>query len=338
MTNHTSYKIALSEIDLLEQPSIILMLNQLRDLTCLPEPHFDLFYKAPLGRFLALSQHCSENLLADHINAVLKALKLRRSLILPPDADAESINRSKDMWTYAVFVAALMYNSIELIAQQVIIKEKNELRRWTPFDTPIPAKTYYRVLGKLKISKYASNTLLQNIFCTRCITWLYRDEEVFNAVVNCSHSPKQNSRIGQLIIKAHGVLDTREYGKIFKSAENDTSVDENTLSETATSSAPDITEQKTSQATQKSPINFDDWLAKAVHNKRYSHLMCETVDGYVVSDPEIFEEYCSNEDTSDSKHVRSVFLANTHHTIGQKMKFSGGPLKETIIIQGLIKP
>lgn len=111
--------------------------KQIRDLVGIPDKHFLFLYAEPLGNFFNLTQHCDKEEIELHFKSVIKSLKMRRSIILPPNSPAEDINCTKDIWTYAVFISSLMYNSANLICRKVIYKDyiDSNFRRWTPFDS-----------------------------------------------------------------------------------------------------------------------------------------------------------------------------------------------------------
>lgn len=55
--------------------------------------------------------HCDRGgLLAHGLEVALHALKLRRGHLLPQRADTEEIVAKRDIWTFAIFSAALLHD------------------------------------------------------------------------------------------------------------------------------------------------------------------------------------------------------------------------------------
>ncbi len=162
------------------------------DLSGLPQSHFQTFYKEPLGRFLALTQHSPAEKQHTHLLAVIKALKMRRTLIMPLGADAESISKQKDLWTYAVFVGALMFNAVELFSGKLLYRKKEDTRpcEWSPFDGAVPKGSQYRLVDTQSTSPLMVASILPSIFCKQGLSWLYSQVNVFNVAIELAVSPK----------------------------------------------------------------------------------------------------------------------------------------------------
>lgn len=296
--------------------------DQIDDLSGLPRDHYELFYKASMNRFLALTQHCSTKELLGHFNAVVRSLKMRRALILPLDSDAESINKQKDLWTYAIFVSSLMFNAHTLFARQVLFNDNNAYRKWSPFDAPIPKGRDIRTLAPIALTPYATSLFLPLIFCPRSLSWLYRDREVFNTAIELAHAPNPKTRLGQLITVAHQGY---EGSAISAKAE----VAKDNVKEIA-GQAEDIPNTPSPPAP-----SFQQWLKDAIANHRLPQFVCETIDGYAVSDPAIFDAYCKNVNESEPEAVRSAFFTLNAHKKGPSIKFAGGPNKKAFYIADL---
>ncbi len=296
--------------------------DQVDDLSGLPKDHYELFYKAPLDRFLALTQHCSTDELLEHFNAVVRSLKMRRSLILPLDSDAESINKQKDLWTYAIFVSSLMFNAHKLIARQVLVNDNNDYRKWSPFDAPIPKGREIRTLEPIALTPYATSIFLPLIFCPRSLSWLYRDREVFNTAIELAHAPNPKTRLGQLITLAH------------------TGFSNPTISPKAEDSKAKHEEkeaqgEKPLDKPRSPPLSFQQWLKNIIANNRLPQFVCETIDGYAISDPAIFDAYCKEVNKPEPETVRSAFFKLNAHQKGPPIKFAGGPNKKAFYIADL---
>jgi len=86
---HDKGRLAQSGESLAKQKPFPDVLRKIRDLSGLPQVHFNQYYHASLLRFLALTQFADAHFLHIHLLAVIDALKMRRSLILPTNSDAE---------------------------------------------------------------------------------------------------------------------------------------------------------------------------------------------------------------------------------------------------------
>lgn len=318
--NREIYQYASSEADLLRQSSVVEISRQYQDLAGLPKQHYLLFYQAPLGRFLTLTQHCTEHEIVNHLLSVTKSLKLRRSVILPTATDAEAINKQKDLWTYVIFVGSLMYNSTRLMTQKVVYQEPKtkQQQKWSPFLGPVPAGSQYRNFGELEVSEVAVNTLMPLVFCYKCISWLYRDPKAFNTALELAHTPAL-SRVGQLIIGAHRAKNGE------KPQEQKPNLNPHPKGNTDNEHRDTV-----------NVITFNDWLKDAILNTVFSQFISETIDGYVISDPEIFINYCNSTNTTNSYEIeRSSFIALGIHKTGPQMKFNSGRTKPTLLISDL---
>ena len=324
-------KLALLSEELLSQAHIKLLIQQLRDLVCLPTPHFELFYQTPIVRFLTLTQHCSEEHLVIHLSAVIKALKLRRTLILPLDSDAESINKKKDLWTYAIFVGSLMFNSVELIGQQVVITESNGSRKWTPFDPRLPAKQKRQVVGKLPLNDITVIMFFPMVLCTQCLAWLYRDIEVFNTALILAYSPHHITRIGLLVTQAHDVEIDTTHTNVQSLNKAGSAISDLHPSQSKISSS-EVTAPRNSDVP-----SFGMWLKTSIENNRYPQFVCETLDGHAICDHLIFEQYCKDTGKAihDIEQKRKVFMSQGIHKRCSNMKFSGGGFRKAFIIRKL---
>lgn len=327
MNKHFSRSI-LAEDNLSERALINPLILQLQELAALPSSHFEIFYRAPIQRFLRLTQHCPEEDLARHLGAVVKSMKLRRSIILPMDSDAESINKKKDLWTFAVFVGSMMFNATSLVCKQVVYREQHEFLKWSPFGAMIPPSAEIKVLGDLPVSRFATNALLPLVFCSHCLSWLYRDCDAFNAAINLAHSP-ESLRIGGLITRAHA-RDDSDGSENQHAAEKYQTKNQHT--ERDSQLVADQVKDTPKQEIVTPPLAFRDWLRQSIEDQQLSHCICETLNGYAVADPEIFIQYGKKVGVPCWEREKEAFLELGIHQNCPDMIFSGGLKKPAFII------
>lgn len=295
------------------------IVQQLNELSGVPPEHFQLLYKAPIERFLALTQFSNSPTPISHLHATVKSLKLRRSLILPLDSDAESINKQKDLWTYAIFVSALMHQSHRLLGYQVLYKESatSPARQWSPFNAPLPTGSQYRIVGEKPLSQYSAITILPLIFCPQCLSWLYQNVQVFNTTLELIHAPASIPRIGYLITDTHTKNSQKPNNTPQKQPESKT--------------APAKNEAPLTIPAQKTPP-FRHWLRKLIAEDHPGYIL-STVNGYAIADPDIFHYYCEQHTLEVPKEERKRFLNLEIHEESPKIKLSNGAVKKAFLIR-----
>lgn len=111
----------LSAEQLLATPLRQSCLQQLRQLTPLPDTLFDSWILTAIHRFAALVQllpasqshhHSIPGGLLDHsLEVACNAIRLRQGYLLPPEAGAEEQARQASAWTVAVVCAALLHDT-----------------------------------------------------------------------------------------------------------------------------------------------------------------------------------------------------------------------------------
>ncbi len=161
------------------------------------------------------SHHHSDRggLLAHTLETALNALRIRRGKLLPPNSDAETVTKFKDVWTYAVFTAALCHDlgkpitdmSIELLG-----KKKNKIANWSPFRGPMSSyKEAHEYLIQYRRNRvYGSHERASALYAHHIIPmvgieWLASNQDVFFYWTNIltGHS-EDGGAIGSIIHEA----------------------------------------------------------------------------------------------------------------------------------------
>lgn len=73
-------------------------------LVALPKKQYEALY---LETIRLLSEHHDSEAINNAISYSVRALKIRRGIILPPEAEPEDIRKQEHLWTYATFITAL---------------------------------------------------------------------------------------------------------------------------------------------------------------------------------------------------------------------------------------
>ena len=124
------------------------LVNQIAGLVGTPPLFFQQYYNDTLISFadfvqeIPLSiQERSITLLEYKLSRVIQALARRRGYLLPPGVESEIIAAEADIWTYAVFLAALMHNlGACLLMQEVdmVDRKGDHIGYWEPYLGTMP--------------------------------------------------------------------------------------------------------------------------------------------------------------------------------------------------------
>ena len=152
-------------------------------------------------------------LLAHTLETALNALRIRRGKLLPPNSDAETVTKYKDVWTYAVFTAALCHDlgkPITDMSVELMDKKKNKIADWSPFHGPMSS---YKLGQKYRIQfrrnriyvshERASALYVHHIVPMIGLEWLASNQEAFFYWTNIltGHS-EDGGAIGSIIHEA----------------------------------------------------------------------------------------------------------------------------------------
>lgn len=207
--------------------------NQIEELAGASPQHFERYYLAVLHRFASFVQqvpaseahhHAHAGGLLDHaLEVACTALKLRQGYLLPPGAAAEDAVLKRDLWTYAVFTAALAHDVAKPATDQsiTVFDAAGECSwRWDPWATDLtddPRARWYRIefdpKRRYRIHERAALLLAQRVFAHDAIAWLAGDREVFSAWLACIvGDPAQAGPLGEILGTADGQSVARNLG------------------------------------------------------------------------------------------------------------------------------
>jgi Putative conjugal transfer nickase/helicase TraI C-term/Putative helicase len=195
-------------------------LNQIDELVGVSGSHFDTYYRPAiyayarfvqqLPVFAAEHQSNPRSLLERMLDVVCSALKIRRSYLLPAGASTEAIAEKKDLWTYAVFVAALCHDLSKLVTNQMItVYDSDGIGvEWEPWTRDIDEQgSWYKidvVCDSRRSQPAKANLLLVHRILPGAGTkWLTSDDETFFRWLAClSGDMDDAAAIGEIVTKA----------------------------------------------------------------------------------------------------------------------------------------
>lgn len=168
-------------------------LNEIKELTGLADEYFDFLYVKPMHRYIEAIQlvpasesyhHAVVGGMLQHIIEVLvNALRIRRGHILPPGVTPEEIEHRKDLWTYVVFISALLHDVGKIITD--VHLEDEQGRAWnllSAHEQPLAYRVRFNRARKHKYHEKLASLALYKIFTPKQIDWVMGDEEAWYAL------------------------------------------------------------------------------------------------------------------------------------------------------------
>jgi integrating conjugative element relaxase (TIGR03760 family) len=200
--------------------SRIAAINQIEELAGVPVAHFQQYYLSPLHHYARFVQqlpaseahhHAHAGGLLDHtLEVIATALSLRQGYLLPPGAEIEELVHRKDVWTYAVFAAALCHDLAKpAVDQKVSLYDSpgQAIGIWDSWCGDLDSKATAHWYGvefvrnrTYRLHEKASMLLVHRILPTSGLTWLASDRQVFSAWCGCvSGDVSQADVLGEII-------------------------------------------------------------------------------------------------------------------------------------------
>jgi len=147
----TGHVVRLEEPGELLRPALRqLVLHQIAAITALPPEHYRSLVLAVIERYAGFVQrlpaseahhHAGLGGMLDHgLDVALQALLIRRGKLLPVGAEPERIGKVHDLWTYAVFTAAVLHDiGKPAVDQEVMLFDAHGrmLGPWDPWSAPM---------------------------------------------------------------------------------------------------------------------------------------------------------------------------------------------------------
>ncbi|AHF02312.1 hypothetical protein THIAE_06280 [Thiomicrospira aerophila AL3] len=189
-------------------------LDEIKVLTGIPDKHFDYLYLTPLKTYINFMQlapaseshhHADHGGMLEHtLEVVVNALRLRRGQILPTGVPPEEIEHRKDIWTFVVFVSALLHDAGKLISDVEFHGEQGDV--WHLLSSAPPPPLYrvvYNAGRRHKFHEKLASFALYKIFNQDHINWVMTDDEAWYALVNyLTANYTEASIIAEIVQKA----------------------------------------------------------------------------------------------------------------------------------------
>lgn len=173
-------------------------LIQIRQQVGVPAAHWTTLYERLLLDFAAFVQllpaseahHHREagGLLQHCLDTTLRALTIRRGVLLPAGAGTEQLAEKQDVWTYATATAALLHDLGKPVVDQAVTlfgADGRSLGRWNPLAGPMPAPATYTVEfvrgRRYRLHPRLPPMLVQFIVPPVGLKWISSDLDVFEA-------------------------------------------------------------------------------------------------------------------------------------------------------------
>lgn len=200
-------------------------IDQLRQHANVPNAHWAALYVRLLHNFAGFVQHLPASeahhhrhpggLLQHGLDTAIRALTIRRGVLLPSGADTEELAAKQDLWTYATATAALLHDLGKPVVDQIVTLfdgNGREAGRWNPLAGPMPetAVTYSAAFvrgRRYRLHARLPPLLVQFIVPPIGREWLTRDLDVFEAwlATICGGDPEFAGELGQIIKQADGL-------------------------------------------------------------------------------------------------------------------------------------
>jgi integrating conjugative element relaxase (TIGR03760 family) len=195
-------------------------ISRIEELAGVPAAYFRDSYLAPLHHYARFVQqlpasevhhHAHAGGLLEHtLEVVSTALSLRQGYLLPPGVAVEALVHLKDVWTYAVFTAALCHDLAKpAVDQKVTLYDVagQSIGVWDPWrgDLDGNADTHWYGVEFVRNRSYrlhekASLLLVHRIIPATGLAWLASDRQAFAAWCGCiSGDASQADVLGEII-------------------------------------------------------------------------------------------------------------------------------------------
>lgn len=190
---------------------------QIDELAGLSEPNFNRYYLHAIRNFARFVQllpasevhhHAGPGgMLAHTLEVCVNALKIRRSYLLSESGGAEEIAAKQDLWTYAVFLAALSHDLAKVAVDQsvTVYDADRKPASWSPWDTFLDDlglwyRTEFQRGRQYRLHEKASLLLIHRIIPSYALNWLSSDRHIFEQWLACVSGDIENaSSIGEIV-------------------------------------------------------------------------------------------------------------------------------------------
>lgn len=197
------------------------LLSRIQSMVGIPATHWSSLYARMFDSYAAYvqqlpaseSHHHSDpgGLLRHGLEVVHEALRIRRGMLLPLGADAETLARLQDVWTYAAVSGALLHDlGKPLVDQQVLLFDASgrELELWQPMIGPMPesARQYrikFRSGRRYHHHERVAPLVARWVVPLEGLAWLAKEPDLMDCWLNAIQGEwEQSGPLGEIIAKA----------------------------------------------------------------------------------------------------------------------------------------
>ncbi|MGH8549594.1 MAG: MobH family relaxase [Methylococcales bacterium] len=196
------------------------VLKKIEELAGVPRDYYRRYYETALHSYASFVQQlpASEShhhatlggMLQHGLEVAMIALKLRRAYLLPPGAKPEAITQKQDLWTYAIFSAALCHDIGKPVIDQAVTVYDTDgnVGQWVPWTGPMAdsVKWYRAKFRRDRVHRLhgkSSLLLVRQILPTEGLDWLSRDLRLFSQWVACIGGDMDAAEtIGEIVDRA----------------------------------------------------------------------------------------------------------------------------------------
>ena len=190
---------------------------QINELAGLSNTNFDRFYLSAIQNYARFVQQLPASEVHHHaglggmlthaLEVSVFALKVRRSYLLSQTGEAEEIAQKQDLWTYAVFIAALCHDLAKVAVDQVltIYDENHQQQKWEPWNQFIDEQGQWYTSEfvhnrQYRLHEKATPLLINKIIPTHGMKWISSDQVIFSNWLACLSGDSDNaSSIGEIV-------------------------------------------------------------------------------------------------------------------------------------------
>ncbi|MCK9608034.1 MAG: TraI domain-containing protein [Methylomonas sp.] len=193
---------------------------QIEELAGLAKDPFKCFYLMAIQHFARFVQQLPASEVHHHagpggmllhtLEVCVIALKVRRSYLLSETGGAEEISAKQDLWTYAVFLAALCHDLAKVAVDQTVtlFDQNHQQRNWDPWnqfmdEQAIAYVTEFVPNRRYRLHEKATPLLINKVIPPQGMRWLTSDRSIFALwLATVSGDLENASALGQIVSDA----------------------------------------------------------------------------------------------------------------------------------------
>lgn len=193
------------------------LLAQIEELAGLAKDHFKCFYLTAIQHFARFVQQLPASEVHHHsgpggmlthtLEVSMFALKVRRSYLLSETGGAEEISAKQDLWTYAVFLAALCHDLAKVAVDQTVTLYDQNYQQvtWDPWNEFMDEQGIGYIVEFVpnrhyRLHEKAAPLLINKIIPPQGMSWLISDRSIFARWLACVSGDLENAgALGEIV-------------------------------------------------------------------------------------------------------------------------------------------